>query len=470
MESKKELKKKGFELPDTLIVLVFLILLAGICTYLVPTGVFDRVLDESGRSLVDAASYHMVDRTPVSLFNMVRSIPNGIIQSASIIAITLVIGATYHIIQATGAIDAGLGNAINNMQGGKTYALALLIAVFGSFLGFFLGSAESLLPFIPISIAAARAMKFDSITGVALILVGGGAGFAGSIMNPSTVVIAQGIAGLPLFSGMGLRTVSYVAFLLATVIYIYFYAKKIHKDPTKSSMYELDKTLELNVDTTNVPELTSRHKAVLMVFALGIAGLTFGVVKLKFGIPEIATTYLIISVIAGFVGGLSIANITDEFVAGARTMLYGALIVGFARGITIVLTEGNILDTITFYATGIVGDLPATLSAVGMFVVQSFINIVIPSGSGQAAVTMPIMAPLSDLIGVTRQTATLAFQFGDAFTNILTPTSGYFMAALAIGNIPWAKWAKWFLPLFAVWNVIAIVILVIAQAIQYGPF
>jgi uncharacterized ion transporter superfamily protein YfcC len=379
------------------------------------------------------------------------------------------IGGSFGILQATGTITAGIGSVVKNMAGKEKLVIPIIMIIF-ALAGSMLGTAEEALPFYPIVIALALAMKFDTITGTAMVLVGAGAGFAGAFANPFTVGIAQGISGLPLFSGFGLRVVAFVLILGSAIIYVYRYASKVRENPELSLTYEEDKKRRGDVDMDELPEFTGTHKLVLLVLVVGIAVLALGVARWGFYINELTALFLAIGIVAGIVGKLGISKIAEEFVKGAQELVYGGLIIGLATSIMVVMNEGNILDTVIYSLGNLVQGLPVVLGGVGMFVVQSFINIIVPSGSGQAAVSMPIMAPMADVIGMTRQSAVLAFQFGDGFSNVLSPTSGYFMAALAIGGVKWEKWVKFMWPLFLIWCAIAVVMMVFAVATGYGPF
>jgi uncharacterized ion transporter superfamily protein YfcC len=400
---------------------------------------------------------------------MFKAIPKGMEQAGYIIFFVLMIGGSFGILQGTGAIEAGIGEVVKSTKGKEKIVIPLIMFIF-SLAGAILGSAEEMLPFYPIVIALAIALGFDTITGTAMVLLGAGAGFAGAFLNPFTVGIAQGIAGLPLFSGIGFRLVGYFAVLGSGIIYVYRYANKIQKNPELSPTYEDDKNSKHNYDLDEIPEFTGKHKAVLAVFVIGLAILAYGVVQLGFYITELSAMFLIIGIASGIVAKMGINEIATEFVNGAKELVYGALVIGLATSIMVVMQEGNIMDTIIYALASAVKGLPPALSAVGMFVVQSFINLIVPSGSGQAAVSMPIMAPMADVVGITRQTSVLAFQFGDGFSNVISPTSGYFMAAIAIGGIKWEKWAKWMLPLFLIWSAIGASLVFISVLINYGPF
>lgn len=463
-------KKKKFRIPHTYALLFFVIIIVAILTYVVPAGEFERAQDPAtGRIFVVPDTYHEVESNPLSFFDIFKAIPKGMENSGYIIFFVLMIGGSFGIIQATGAIDSGIVEVVNRMKGKEKAVIPIVMFIF-SLAGAILGSAEEMLPFYPIVISLALALGFDTLTGTAMVLLGAGAGFAGAFLNPFTVGIAQGIAGLPLFSGMGYRLVAYAVILTVTIVYVYRYAVKIQKNPELSVTYEEDKLRHEEFKFDDITDFTSRHKLVMTVLVVGLAILAFGVVKLGFYITELTAMFLIIGIFSGIVGGLSIDKIAEEFINGAKELVYGALVIGLATSIMVVMQEGKIMDTIIYNLASLVQGLPPVLSGVAMFVVQSFINFVIPSGSGQAAASMPIMAPMADLVGITRQSAVLAFQFGDGFSNVINPTSGYFMAALAIGGIKWEKYAKWMLPLFLTWSAIGAVLVAVSVMIGYGPF
>ncbi|SFD87525.1 Uncharacterized membrane protein YfcC, ion transporter superfamily [Lentibacillus persicus] len=469
--NKSDEKKFRFKMPHTYVLLFGVIVFAGLLTYILPSGQFDRYEDpDTGRELVDATSYTAVDANPQNLFDMLMAIPKGMENGAYIIFFVFIVGGAFGIIQSTGVIDRGINVIIEKMNGKEIWAVPLFIILF-SFTGSVMGLAEELLPFYPIMVVLAIRMGFDSITGISLVLLGAGAGFAGAFLNPFTVGIAQGVAELPLFSGMGFRVIMFSTMVLVTAIYIMIYAKRVKADPTISPMYELDRERDLVLE--NVSEnagFSLRHKIVLAIFFIGLLFIAFGVIQLGWYIHELSAAFLTIGIVAGVVGGLGINKTAEEFIKGAAGITFGALVIGIASGIIVVLEEGVVLDTIVYYLAESVSALPSFLSAIGMFFVQMILNFFIPSGSGQAAASMPVMVPVADLIGMTRQTAVVAFQFGDGITNVFNPTSAYFMAGLALAGIPWEKWAKWVWPLILIWIGIACIFLIIASSIEFGPF
>lgn len=459
-----------FKVPHTYVLLFMVIIVCAIASYIVPAGVYDRVKDpDTGRTIVDPGSFHRVDQTPVGIFDIFLSIPKGMKAASEIIFFIFIVGGAFGIIQATGFVEASIGRAVLSLEGKEKLLIPLTMAIF-SIGGATFGMAEETLVFVPIGIALARALGFDTITGTAMVALGAASGFTGGWMNPFTVGVAQGIADLPLFSGFGFRFIAYLVILGTAIVYVTRYAMMVKKDPTKSPVYDLEQTSTHKIDLSAIPQYTARHTGVLIVMILGFATLIYGVFKLGWYITELSGIFIAMAVVAGLVGGLGVNDIGNQFVKGAGSLVFGALVVGVARGILIVLTEGQIIDTIIHAMASAIQNLPTVLSAVGMYVVQVIINTFIPSGSGQAATTMPIMIPVADLVGITRQTAVLAFGYGDGFTNSIIPTSAVLMAYLAIGGIPYDRWVRWIAPLMGLWLLIGGIFVTIATLINYGPF
>ncbi|WP_324824239.1 YfcC family protein [Sinanaerobacter sp. ZZT-01] len=461
--------KKKLQVPHVYILLIGIILVCSVLTYIIPAGQYQMMTLESGREVVDPSSFQNVENTPVNLMGFLTSIPRGMVESASIIFFIFIVGGSFTVLQDTGAIEAGLGRLTKALSGSEIIIIPAIMIAF-SLGGAIIGMAEETLPFIPIMVSLAVAMGFDSMTGTAMVLCGAGCGFAGAFMNPFTIGVAQGIAGLPLFSGMTLRIALYICMLVVTITFVILYARKVKKDPKLSSMYDVDVAREDKLDLSNLHEFGGREKLILLVFAASIVLLIYGVIKYGWYMNEIAALFLGMAMIVAAIGRLGFNGFANSLGKGMADVAAGALIVGFARGILVVMTDGNIIHPILYGAATFLGKLPAAVTAVGMYIFQCFLNFIVPSGSGQAAVSIPIMAPLADLVGVTRQTACLAFQLGDGISNIFTPTSGYFMAGLALAKIPWTKWAKWILPLICLQYTIGAIFVIIAQMTNFGPF
>ena len=466
-----EQKKKKFTVPHVYILLLLMILIFSLLSYIVPAGTYDMmtIVDnpETGheREVVNPDSFSYVESTPVTLLQFLTAVPRGLQETAQIIFFIFIVGGAMAVVNETKAIEAGMGRLIKNLKS-KSWIIIPVAMFFFSICGSVFGMAEETLPFIPIFVGLMIAAGYDSITGTAVVFCGAGAGFAGAFINPFTIQVAQGIAQVEILSGMGFRVVMYICMLILTVAFVLRYASKVKKDPTLSLMHEDDIKREDVVDLEALPEFDGRRKAILIVFVIAIIFLVYAVVTWGWYMDEIAALFFVMSWIVALIDkNLGFNSYAETLGKGMADVAGGALVVGFARGILVVMTDGNILHTILHSCAGFLEKLPSMVSAVGMYIFQCLLNFIVPSGSGQAAVSMPIMAPLSDLVGVTRQTACIAFQLGDGISNIFTPTSGYFMAGLALAKIPWAKWTKWILPLIGLQYLLGAVFVVVAQVI-----
>ena len=460
--------KKKREFPHVFIILMAVTLVCAVLTYVVPAGAYENTVIDGAETVVPD-SYHSVEQNPVTLMGLASSIPLGLESSASIIFFIFIIAGSFNVVQETGAIEAGLCR-LTNLRG-KVSGLLIPIIMFAFALGgSCIGMCEETLIFIPIMITLAMALGYDSMTGLAMVIVGAMAGFTAAFMNPFNVGVAQGIAGLPTFSGMGLRIVLFSITTITSILYVLRYARKVKKDPKISPMHEFDKTRTDSIDLSEIKPLTTRHKIVLLLVVATIALIVFGVVKYKWYLTEISAVFLSLGILSAVIGGMGFNGYAKSLARGMTSVTEGAIIVGFAKAILVVLEEGNIIGTILYGASSFLSGLPAIVTAEGMYVFQSLLSIFIPSGSGQAAVTIPIMAPLADLVGVSRQTMVLGFQMADGLFEMLSPTSGWFMAALTLAKVPWIKWLKWVSPLIIGWFILGAIFVAYAQLTNYGPF
>lgn len=461
-----EKKKKLWDI--NVFALLFAVLaIAVILTYILPAGEYARV-EVNGREVIDPNSFQLIESSPVKPMGLVNSVHTGLEEAGGIIFFVLMIGGTFGILTATGAIEAlivTLSQKLKNQEKWLIPIMMLFFAIGGSLMGM----AEETIPYIAIMIPLAIALGFDAMTGAAIVLVGASVGFTSAIMNPFTVGVAQGIAELPPFSGMGYRIVIFVVMYAVATTFIYRYASKVKRDRSQGFFGSFEENSE-DVLTQSQIRMSTRHKWILSCYALNFFVLAYGVVEYGWYLTELSGLFLLLGIVIGLIGRLSVNEMVDAYMKGAANLIAGALIIGFARAVVVVLNDGHILDTLLYYSASVLNELPGSLTAFGMLVLQTLISFIVPSGSGMAALTMPIMAPLSELVGVTRQTAVLAYQFGDGISNIFIPTSGYFMAGLALAGIPWTRWIKWFFPLLLMLYAIAAAAVVVAQLIGYGPF
>lgn len=464
-------EKKKFSFPHPIVTLFSVIVLLAICSYFIPAGLYDRVIDpETGRSIVDPNSFHYVAQAPASFLDIFRSVIKGMGAGQEIIFFILIVGGSFQIITSTGAIESGIGHLAIRTKKNGIMMVPILIAVF-SISGATFGISEENMVLIPIGIALARALGYDAIVGMTMITLGSMCGFAAGPMNPFTVGVAQDLAELPMYSGMWYRVICWIIMVIIASIYISRYALKIKNNPEKSYVRELEvQEADQFIDIETVQPLTKRQKVVLMFVCAMVMVLLFGIFRFKWGIIDIGAVFMVCGIACGLVAGYGPNELVKEFIGGIKTVVGGAIMVGIARGILEIMQQGMIVDTFIHGMTGLLQQLPKTISIIGMYIVQIIINFFVPSGSGQAAATMPIMIPIADVLDINRQVAVLAYQFGDGFTTSIIPTSGSLMAFLSIAKIPYDRYVKFLAPLMLLWLVAGGIAIVIAEAINLGPF
>lgn len=470
--SNEKKKKKSLEGINPMLFLVVVMIIVVIASYLVPAGSFERVYDAAvDRDIVVPGSFQYTEQNPIGFFDLMMSLTLGIQNASYIIAFLLIIGGMFAIMDGTGAINAGLANVVRATRGKELIMIPVLMTVFG-LMSCFCANFEEFLAFVPLILAVSLSMGFDSMTAMGIVFGSVAAGYGGAATNAFTVGVAQSIAGLPMFSGMTLRLVLFVALLLVSMAYVMWHANRVKKHPEKSPCRtaDLENAKKYVLDVENIAPLTVRQKLVLVVLLLAILWTIYGVLVHGYYIDELAAVFLTAGVVAGLLGGSRPSRICDDFLKGAANMLAPCMMIGMANAVVLMMTDAGIIDTIIYALSNLLLGLPSALLAIGMFLVQTLFNLVVPSGSGQAAITMPLMAPLADMVGVTRQTAVLAYQLGSTFTDLIGPTSGEILVAGAMCGIAYPKWFKWLLPLFCLWCLVAFGFLTYATVTGYGPF
>lgn len=468
METKK---KKGLKIPHTFIVLLSITLLMTILTWVIPAGEFER-MDLNGRTVVVPGSYQVVESNPQSPFDFLMSIPKGLEQAGDIVFFVFIVGGVFRIFTESGMVQAGVGALAKKLKGKEKLIIPIVLLVF-AIGGATMGMSEETIVFIPVGIALALAMGFDALTGMAMITMGAAIGFYAGILNPFNVGVAQTIGELPMFSGWEYRLLILAVLWVITSAYLVHYAGKVKADPTKSVIYGLPLTgaaADVDTEVDHLPEFTLRLKLVLLAFVGGFFIIAFGVFQYGWYLNEISAVFLAMGLITGVLTGQGPSKLAETFVEGASEVIFAALAIGIARSILVVMSDGKIIDTLVYYLSNLISSLPKTLSVIGMYISQIIINFFIPSGSGQAAATMPIMIPLADHLEITRQTSVLAFQFGDGFMDSIIPTSGVLMAQLSLAGVPYERWAKFIGKLMVIWLLVGMVFLLIANGFNYGPF
>jgi len=456
------------KIPHTYVLLISLTVLAAILTWVVPAGRYERAVDR-GRTIIDPASFHAVQAQPAGIFEVLLAFPKALVEVADIIFYIFIIGGTFGVLNRTGLIQGGIQALVKRIGGRQALIVPVLTLVF-AIGGGTIGIAEETLVFLPALLLLARSLGYDSLTAGGIALVGANAGFAAAFMNPFTVGVAQGIVGLPLFSGIGFRVVLWVVMTTVTIIFLSRYAARVKANPGISLMREFDLKRETKASGDVDILFTRRHVAVLVVTVAALIVLVLGAIRWHWGLLQLSGLFFGLAIAAGPIGGLSLDDTARSFIQGAQDMTYAGLVVGLARGALVILRDANVIDSMTHAMAAVVGRWSSSISVIGIYLMQNLLHFIVPSGSGQAAVSMPILAPLGDLVGITRQTNVLAYQLGNGLTNVFIPTQGYFMAALGILKIPWEKWVRWLLPLLLIWLALGMAAVVIAQAIHLGPF
>ena len=475
-------KKKKFQMPHTYIIIFGVILFAAILTMFIPLGKyetkeitytmngeektrtvldpdsFEYVLDENGNRVTKVAPiFGTEDFGGQDILNYVfegltTGNKNG--TAVGIIAFILVVGGSFGIVLRTGAVEGGIMRVIS-MTNGKEIFLVPILTVLFSLGGAVFGMGEEAIPFVMILVPMFIAMGYDAVVGIMCSYVATQIGFGTSWQNPFGLAVAQGIAGIPVMSGAWFRIPLWIIFTALTCVFTMRYAAKVKKNPKLSVAYESDQEYREDFEKNGKADIpfTFGHKLVLLTILICMIWTIWGVVTQGYYIPEIASQFFVMGLVSGIIGlifhlnGMQINDIPRAFDHGAADLLGAAMCVGMAQGIIIILggtsaTDGTVLNTILYTISNGMKNFPPVISAWLMYVFQSVFNFFVVSGSGQAALTMPIMAPLADLVGVERQVAVLAYQLGDAFTNFIVPTSGCLLGALAAAKLEWGQWAK----------------------------
>lgn len=435
-------------MPHIYLLLTIIIVVCAIASWILPAGQFEHMINDAGKEVVVPGTYHIIESTPVGPFETVQAFYKGMVKGAGVIFFVFISYASIGLIIQSGAFNGLVAFLLKNLKGNTR---AIIIPIFMVVIGLAsstIGVFEETLPFIPIFVGISIAMGYDALVGLAIVAVGAGLGYSGAMMNPFTVGMAQSIAGLPQMSGMGYRFVCHMIMVAVASVFIVRYALKVQKDPTKSLVYGDDfSQFSMSADDIHNHPFGIREKMVLFTLVAGIGVIVWGSKVKGWYFDEINAVFLIMGIISAIIMGWGPNDIAERITKGFTDIAMACLMIGIARGILVVLEAGNIIDTVVYGLSIPLSKLPGWLSADAMLLVQTVLNFLIPSGSGQAVTSMPIMAPLADLIGISRQTAVLAFQFGDGLSNIIWPTA-FAPVICGIAGIKLEKYWKWIIPLF----------------------
>lgn len=456
---------------NTTIIILIIIAVTAILTWVIPAGSYDKV-SKDGREVLVEGSFHLIPPSPQSLFDVLKAPIEsfGRPSTSGVIAFLFVIGGAFMVVEKTGAIAAAIKRAsflFLKHPSLKSFFIPVTVILF-SIGGATFGMAEETLIFIPILIPLSLSMKYDSTLGVAIPFLGAAAGFTAGFMNPFNVGIAQGIANLSPYSGFTFRLIVWAVATSIVIAFLKLYEKRIEKKPELSLTAESDKEkrASIQIDSATEEPFTKSHKFVLSAFALTMIVLVFGVLKYHWYITEIAALFFTLALVSAVFGGLKMNEATEAFYNGVRGMAEIVFMFCLATAIVVIAENGNVLDTILFYMAGWISHLNSVLAAWAAFLMEAVLKFFIPSASAKAVLTMPILSPLSDLIGLSRQTMILAYQFGDGWIDVIIPTNPVVFAAIGMAKISYQRWVKFAAPLVIAWFIMSFAFLAIAVKIN----
>ena len=460
-------EKSVLKIPHTLILLLSMMLVAYLATWLVPQGFFETVTLENGRDAVVPGTYETAEvQKRLTPFDFLVAIPRALGAAQDIIFFVFIVGGVLAIARASGTIDALIGSLLNRF-GTRPHMLIFMVVFVFALASGAIGTAGEYIPFVLILVGLCKAMRLDAMTAVGMIVAGYGIGYGVSAFNPFTVMIAQQIADVPLYSGIELRLAIFVPFVLIGFHHVWSYAKRVKADPEQSLVKGLACPLA-GQDNHDYPALNLRHKLILFGLVATIVAAVWGISERGWYLYELGALFVLWGIFTAVVGRIDPNTAANKFIEGVQELATTAILIGVARGIALIMEDGQILHTLVHAMSLPLSYLGAELASVGMFIMQSFLNLFIPSGSGQAYVTMPLMAPVGDLIGVNRQIAVLAYQFGDGFSNMIIPTNAVLMGIIGMAGVPYNAWFRFCLPLILKLSAAAATVLILAVVFDYG--
>mgnify|MGYP001627116821 CR=1 FL=1 len=436
---------RGFRVPNTLVLLFFMQLAALVITWLLPAGEFDTRTNEAGRQLVIPGTFELVpDQPALNPLVILTAIPRGLADAQDVIFFVFLIGGVLAIIRQTGAIEALMGRVLQRFSTRTGWLIFCPMAAFALGASTF-GMAVEFITLVGLLISFCVALKLDRMTAVGVLVVGYGIGYGAAAINPFTVMVAQGVAELPPGSGIWLRLLIFVPLLLLGFHHVLRYARRVHADPASSLMIGVEQSAAPVEEA--YPEMTRQRLLVLLLMLATVVMLVVGVMVYRWYLTELSALFLALGLLVVVMTRMPADTAAQSFAKGVSELAYTAMLIGFARAIALILEDGGVLYTIVHGLSVPLSSVGAELSVIGMLLMQSVMNFFIPSGSGQAYVTMPLMAPMADILGISRQTAVLAYQFGDGFTNMIVPTNPVLMGILGVAGIPYERWLQFILPL-----------------------
>lgn len=466
-------RKKKFQMPHVFVILFAIMILVTVLSYIIPSGEFERTVSETGAAVVNPENFQFIEQAnPIGLLDFFTAIYTGFVEGASIMGSLLICSGCLAILNFSGALEAGVNKLTEVTHGKNTIAIVIFFVYFAGMN--IMGAGEACYPFFPIVTAIIVSLGYDRLMGAATIMYAATAGFACGMVNLFTTGISQQIVGLPLFSGIGYRSIVFVVLFTIGLISALAYGRKIKKDPNKSYIAEdykkqlTEQAAMQAAEGAKAVVFTGKQKVTLLLFFVLILSTAYGCLKLGFGLGQFAALYLVFAIAVAFIFRINMNEFCQLFTQGASQVLAAAFAIGLARSVMVLLNQGQIMDTLVYYMGNALQGKNVVITMLLIYLFVTAFNFLVVSGSGKAVMMMPIMSPLGKMLGINQQVMVLTYQLGDGLTNMLWPGGGLICCSLC--GINYGDWFKMAWKTFALMIISGFILIVIANAINYGPF
>lgn len=454
-------------MPHVFIILLIIMLFVVLLSYLIPSGMYERITDSAGITVIDPDTFQYVkNETPITFMDYFEAVYTGFVNGATIMGTLFISSGVIYLLEVSGAFGAGIGMILKRTQGKEFSVVCIFYTIFVIF--GVLGYGEAAYPFYPLAVTIGFALGYDRMVGTALAIVGSTVGFTSGLMNTFTTGVAQQIVGLPLFSGIGFRAVGLVVFYIIGLIGLYSYCRKIKKDPTLSLMSEEYMSQNKEEHMSGMEEMNLRKALGLLVFLVIIIVQGFGCIRLGWSFPQIAAIYVIMGILLALIFRIGPSEACQLFCKGAVRVFAAAFAVGLAQSVVVLMNQACIMDTIVHAMSTLLENKSAILALLIIFIFVTLFNFLVVSGSGKAVIVMPILQPLGEILHINQQVLVLTYQYGDGITNSFWPGSS--LVQLSMCGVDYGSWLKFCWKIYLAFIISAFMMVMIAYGIGYGPF
>lgn len=465
--NRTEKKQRGFHMPHVFIILLVIMLFVVVLSYLIPSGIYDRIQDAAGISVIDPDTFRYVENeTPITFMDYFEAIYTGFVNGATIMGTLFISSGVIYLLEVSGAFGAGINVILKKTKGREFSVVCIFYTIFVIF--GVLGYGEAAYPFYPLAVTIGFALGYDRMVGTALAIVGSTVGFTSGLMNTFTTGVAQQIVGLPLFSGIGFRAVGLAVFYVIGLVGLYTYCRKIKKDPSRSLMSEEYLNQNREEHASGMEEMTLRRVLGLLAFLCIIVVQGYGCIRLGWSFPQIAAIYVILGILLALIFRIGPSEACQLFCKGAVRVFAAAFAVGLAQSVVVLMNQACIMDTIVHGMSLLLQNRSAILALLIIFVFVTLFNFLVVSGSGKAVIVMPILQPLGEILHINQQVLVLAYQYGDGITNSFWPGSS--LVQLSMCGVDYGTWIRFCWKIYLSLIVSAFILIMIAYGIGYGPF